>query len=319
MLGTPAAPGTAAFVRDEDRAALPPTARRGLTGFVRICQRIADMTLTNNSSHGVSSGPELVRTPSSSVLTGRPPGSPLYHFAAALADLAFSIARSDECSRQLISCAAVDLVVGCEQADVAPAAEHAPPASSSDAEKSVVAQLVAADLVTGEGPLRDAATGGRQVVVHDLRTDSRWPVFSARAPWHVRSVLCTPLRTGTREQGVLILSATAAWAFDDNSAAAAAAIAAHSAVALVHREEIANLHAMTSSRDIIGQAKGILMERHRLTADGAFEVLRRASQTHNVNVRTLSAQLADTGDLPDATDSWPRSTAADRSRPLRYG
>jgi hypothetical protein len=59
-------------------------------------------------------------------------------------------------------------------------------------------------------------------------------------------------------------------------------------------------------RDIIGQAKGILMERLHLTSDQAFEALRAASQKHNRKVHDLAAELAETGLWP------PRETNGHR-------
>ena len=52
------------------------------------------------------------------------------------------------------------------------------------------------------------------------------------------------------------------------------------------------------SRDIIGQAKGILMERLHLTSDQAFEQLRTVSQHQNRKVRDLAVELAQTGEWP---------------------
>ena len=53
-----------------------------------------------------------------------------------------------------------------------------------------------------------------------------------------------------------------------------------------------------SMRDVIGQAKGILMERHRITADQAFALLVRASQRTNTKLTDIAQELTDTGDLP---------------------
>jgi hypothetical protein len=65
----------------------------------------------------------------------------------------------------------------------------------------------------------------------------------------------------------------------------------------VSRREAA-LHRALGTRDVIGQAKGILMERRHLTAGEAFDVLRRSSQRLNIRVHELAAQLAESGDLP---------------------
>jgi AmiR/NasT family two-component response regulator len=70
--------------------------------------------------------------------------------------------------------------------------------------------------------------------------------------------------------------------------------------------QIGQLHAALESREVIGQAKGILMERYRLTPDGAFELLARASQDTNVKLREVAAELCRTGALPGRDDRLDR-------------
>jgi AmiR/NasT family two-component response regulator len=53
-----------------------------------------------------------------------------------------------------------------------------------------------------------------------------------------------------------------------------------------------------STRDVIGQAKGILMERQRLSAGEAFDLLRRASQRLNRKLAEVAQHLTETGELP---------------------
>jgi len=53
-----------------------------------------------------------------------------------------------------------------------------------------------------------------------------------------------------------------------------------------------------STRDVIGQAKGILMERQRLSAGDAFDLLRRASQRLNRKLIDVAEHLTETGELP---------------------
>ena len=66
-------------------------------------------------------------------------------------------------------------------------------------------------------------------------------------------------------------------------------------------DKVDGLEEALLSRDVIGQAKGILMERLHLTSDQAFEELRQASQKHNRKVRDIAAELAQTG-------MWPLDT-----------
>jgi AmiR/NasT family two-component response regulator len=73
-------------------------------------------------------------------------------------------------------------------------------------------------------------------------------------------------------------------------------------VAHSHEDEerrAANFHAALASRETIGQAVGILMERERITAEAAFVILRRASQHLNIKVREVARNLIDTGEDPD--------------------
>jgi AmiR/NasT family two-component response regulator len=77
-------------------------------------------------------------------------------------------------------------------------------------------------------------------------------------------------------------------------------LAVHAAVAVAGAEHEENLRTAMSSRDVIGQAKGILMERHKLTADQAFGVLARVSQELNRKLADVARELTDTGAVPDA-------------------
>jgi AmiR/NasT family two-component response regulator len=76
----------------------------------------------------------------------------------------------------------------------------------------------------------------------------------------------------------LTLISKTAGAFGEQEARLAAAFAAQASLALAGAEERRQLGAALSSRDIIGQARGIFMERYRVPADAAFALLARASQ-----------------------------------------
>jgi AmiR/NasT family two-component response regulator len=65
-------------------------------------------------------------------------------------------------------------------------------------------------------------------------------------------------------------------------------------------QQMVNLQAALSTRELIGQAQGILMERERITAADAFDVLRRASQHLNVKLRDVAQTLIETGEIGDA-------------------
>lgn len=61
--------------------------------------------------------------------------------------------------------------------------------------------------------------------------------------------------------------------------------------------EVYHLQLAIQSRDVIGQAKGILMERQRITAERAFDVLRERSQHLNVKLFEIAEHLSRTGEL----------------------
>jgi GAF domain-containing protein len=157
-----------------------------------------------------------------------------------------------------------------------------------------------------EGPCLDALAQGAMVYGDDLSTDPRWPNFGPKAGENgIRSALALPL-TANGAVGAVNLYAVYSSAFGVvdrakgvilSSLASAALAAAH----LYEDEErrIENLHSALSSREIIGQAQGILMERERIPADQAFDVLRRASQYLNIKLREVAQTLVDTGERPD--------------------
>lgn len=68
-------------------------------------------------------------------------------------------------------------------------------------------------------------------------------------------------------------------------------------------DKVDGLEEALQTRDVIGQAKGILMERLHLTPDQAFEELRSLSQQYNRKVKEIAAELAETGEWPVVSDN----------------
>ncbi len=75
-------------------------------------------------------------------------------------------------------------------------------------------------------------------------------------------------------------------------------IAAHASVVLAYARAEKNLWQAIDSRNLIGQAQGILIERYGLTPSSAFAVLRRYSQDHNMKLAVVAEELVSTGALP---------------------
>ena len=226
-------------------------------------------------------------------------------FAAALAELALTVRRhhtpdgpDDIDALAVITEGAVALIDGTEHAAVVvPAANGTLTALAAHGALPPLIMGIQNEL--GVGPCLDAVAQTGQLLAGDLTTDPRWPACSGRIEqWNVTSILCTPLALPGEVLGSLTLASSRPNAFDAEAVELAAVFAAHATLAVSNRRIARNLSAMAGSRDIIGQAKGILMERHRMTASQAFATLTRLTQHHNIKLRALSEHLIATGDLP---------------------
>jgi GAF domain-containing protein len=159
---------------------------------------------------------------------------------------------------------------------------------------------------TGEGPCLDAIIRRQMIYADELHTDLRWPSFSAEATRRgIRSVLALPLASDSQE-GALNLYAHYPAAFGVVDRAKATILVSLASLALSvaqsHEDEerrAENLNAALGTRETIGEALGILMERERITANQAFDILRRASQHLNIKLREVAQNLVDTGESPD--------------------
>ncbi|MFD5828299.1 GAF and ANTAR domain-containing protein [Lentzea sp. NPDC060358] len=151
----------------------------------------------------------------------------------------------------------------------------------------------------GEGPCLTALYAAKTVSVPDVVADDRWPAFALRAAdLKVGSMLSFQLYVEDEDLGALNLYSSALGAFDEESEHIGNLFAGHAAIALAAAQERTQLGDAVQTRDLIGQAKGILMERHQVDADRAFAILVRASQHTNVKLRDIAEMLTTTRKLP---------------------
>jgi GAF domain-containing protein len=151
----------------------------------------------------------------------------------------------------------------------------------------------------GQGPCLDAVWVEEVVRVDDVGNDPRWPAFAREASGlGVGSMMCFQLFVAGDRLGAMNLYARTSGAFDGESQQIGMILAGHAAVALAGAEHEEHLRAGMDSRDLIGQAKGILMERHKLTALQAFDVLAHASQELNLKLVDVARELSETGAEP---------------------
>jgi GAF domain-containing protein len=150
----------------------------------------------------------------------------------------------------------------------------------------------------GDGPCINAARRQAVIRIDDTRHDDRWPDFSAEAAKiGVRSMLCVPLWAHERCLGALSLYAEDVSAFTKRHERITSLLATLAALAIAEAQRADQMQTALGNRDVIGQAKGILMERHRITADAAFNYLSRASQAENMKLTALAQHLVETGEL----------------------
>ncbi|MBJ7289972.1 GAF and ANTAR domain-containing protein [Williamsia sp.] len=155
----------------------------------------------------------------------------------------------------------------------------------------------------GEGPCLAAAWDEPIVRVDDLDTETRWPAYVAEARDAIpyRAILSFRLYTAAETLGSLTMYSRAPGNFGEDVEEIGAIFAAHAANAWIASERNIQFNSALASRDIIGQAKGMIMERFSIDAVQAFELLRRLSQDSNVKLVELATQLVET-DHPTATD-----------------
>jgi hypothetical protein len=239
----------------------------------------------------------VVLPPDASTSSSPPAG--LQRFAAALRELA-SRQDVDE-TLQLAVDLSTELVRGCELADVMLVGKGGTSTPVSSDPRAIELDRIQAD--TGEGPCMSAARDHRVVVANELETDQRWPEFSPRAIAEVgiHSALSFQLylhRNDGDRFGALNLYSTSPSAFDDESVALGEVFAAHCTTTLAAAIAREGADAALASRDVIGQAKGILMTTQQITATEAFDLLRRASQHLNVKLRDVADHVTRLGQLP---------------------
>ncbi|MGH3607738.1 MAG: ANTAR domain-containing protein [Pseudonocardiaceae bacterium] len=152
----------------------------------------------------------------------------------------------------------------------------------------------------------DAIYVEQTVRVSDTASEDRWPEFAKRAAQlGVGSMLSFQLYVVGDNLGALNLYNREPDAFDDESEHVGLLFASHAAVAMAGAQRNEQLIRAIGTRDLIGQAKGILMDRHKLTAEQAFLLLVRASQATHTKLRDIAEQLTTVGQLPIREDAVP--------------
>lgn len=145
----------------------------------------------------------------------------------------------------------------------------------------------------GEGPCVSTLRGEPVIVADRIRHTDRWPTYVPRA-----------LKTGLQAQmalrlyvdergtiGGLNLYSVSSERIDEHAPQLAEVFAAQAAVALGHAHKVEHLHVALESRQVIGRAVGIIIERYRVDDDTAFNFLVRVSSQTQTKLRELAADI----------------------------
>ena len=226
-----------------------------------------------------------------------------HQLATQLGDLARSLNKEDPGAiLELVVAAAIELIPGVEEASlsiVTGRKEVETVAPSSE----LLRRLDDLQVELTEGPCLESIYSERTIRVRDMATETRWPEFAGKATEAgVGSMLAFQLFVVGDNLGALNLYSSQVDAFDDDSEHVGLIVASHAAVALADAQQVSQLLEAVQSRDVIGQAKGILMERFKITGHQAFLLLAKASQHTNKKLLTLAEDLVNTGELTGGTD-----------------
>ena len=193
---------------------------------------------------------------------------------------------------------AVAMVPGADEATITMADARRRQVYSAAATGELAAWFDVLQNETGEGPCLKAMRHQQTVRVDDLAADPRWPVLGPRAGERgVGSMLCLQLFVHEDTLGALDLLAHERSAFTDESEHIGLLLASHAAIAVADAQRLEHAAIALVTRDVIGQAKGILMERFKITAEQAFDVLAKVSQDTNRKLHAVADELTRTGTL----------------------
>ena len=242
--------------------------------------------------------------------------APPTRLAMVFADIAEQLYNADSFDDVLlrIAEAAVSTIAGCRMASVTLSEQSGyRTAVSTDLAATAVDQ---AQYQSHEGPCLDAIDA--PMVYAQSFPDERWPTLASRPTESgVQSALSYRLAaaiSGTAASGGGSLNSYGVIpsAFNDTAQEIGLILAAHASMAARAVDERSTLQSFSRdlqrallSRDVIGQAKGILMERLEITPEDAFDLLRRSSQNLNVKLRDVARGLAETGEFRMTRTSRP--------------
>jgi GAF domain-containing protein len=205
--------------------------------------------------------------------------------------LSATLARVAELAKQTIPGAAEVSVTLMQDGDVESAAFTGP----------LAAQLDERQYEAGFGPCMEAAISGATIPIDDTADSSTYPDFGRLARRQgITHTMSVGLPVQRQTIGALNIYGTGDGSFDEQTQELATTFAGYAAVAVANAglyastaQLAAHLQRALDSRAVIDQAKGILMGRHGMSAEAAFDLMSKQSQVTNRRVRDLARDLVD--------------------------
>ena len=201
-------------------------------------------------------------------------------------------------------------IQGCDAAGVT-ILENSKPSTAAATDKFTL-RIDRDQFDNAEGPCLHALETQEVVTVEDIDRESRWPTFTEAAKRDgLGSVMSLPLSVRDETMGALNLYSKKANAFGEDSRPLGMLFARQASVAISNAQVYAsalqlaeNLREAIKTRELIGEAKGILMAQEGVGEEEAFEMLKNVSQHQNLKLRDVAQKLVDEAiKKPESPDS----------------
>ena len=229
----------------------------------------------------------------------RPDGAqPLPALVTAFAEMSSQIYVAEDFDETLhrVTATATKLIPGCDSASISLVEKNGPVTRAPVGELALAGDQIQYD--EGEGPCLDAALTQSVVYTPDTRRDARWARSAERIADEVgaRSMLACRLTLEASPRdvlGAINMYSRTPDGFSEDDRMLAVLLASFSAVVLDSARNQDLLKNAIESRQVIGEAIGILRSQSDVSREVAFEMLAKASQRMNVKLRDLAREIAD--------------------------
>jgi GAF domain-containing protein len=215
--------------------------------------------------------------------------------AARMAELARAMAgpRTPEEILAEVTAAAVELIPGVDTAGVLLLRKSG--YESLAGTMDIPHRLDQLQMKFNEGPCIQAAVDDVVVRTDDFRDEVRWPKYSpAVVEVGVLSGISFKLFTADHTAGALNLFGFKPYTWSNEDETIGSVLAAQATAAILANQHGRQLETALLTRDRIGQAKGIIMERYQVDDMRAFNMLRTLSQESNIKLADVAAKVIDT-------------------------